>query len=162
MEQTNHYPLFSYEYILQWSFMNFCTLGKIPLVVGTTKLLRSFYQELNIKMRLLIGDCNGTWTHKRLVCNRILNRLAKLTKWRCRVVRTYLYGALTLYFYWLKPISLILRTLNDVKTSSRDVLFARNLSKTKGSPILLITLQEVYLEPCQIWCRYFAKIVHGF
>ena len=33
-----------------------------------------------------LSDCNGTWTHKHLVCKRTLNHLAKLAKWLSSVL----------------------------------------------------------------------------
>ena len=44
------------------------------------------------------NDCDGIWTHNHLLGKRILNYLAKLTKWLSFVVSTYLSGAFDCVF----------------------------------------------------------------
>ena len=46
-----------------------------------------------INYTIFFRDTNGIRTHKHLVCERTLNHLAKLVKWSCCVMSTYLYGA---------------------------------------------------------------------
>ena len=61
----------------------------------------TFYICLNVKELLArnrrkirsLSDCNGTRAHNLLVRKRTLNHLAKLAKWLCCAVNTYLYGA---------------------------------------------------------------------
>ena len=45
-----------------------------------------------------LSDCNWTRTQNHLVRKRILNQLAKLTKWLSCVLSTYLYGAFDFMF----------------------------------------------------------------
>ena len=60
----------------------------------------ALYSCLNVKELLAgkrrhiwsLSDCNGSWTHNRLVHKQTLKHLVKLAKWLTCVVSTYLYG----------------------------------------------------------------------
>ena len=48
-----------------------------------------------------LSDCSRTRTHNHWVHKQTLNHLAKLAKWLSCVLSTYLYGALTVYSYYI-------------------------------------------------------------
>ena len=89
---------------------------------------------------LKICDCDGTWTHKHLVCNETFNHLAKLAKWMSCVVSTYLYGKLN----WIVFLSSKLNHLASYTKWLCDDL------QTKWS-WMWVPLQPINLQICQLF-----------